>query len=476
MQMEPRTPRVIIVDDDVAVGRTVMRALASRGFEVEHVATPEAIEDLLARRVLTEDWDAIVLDISIGELNGLDVLARLRSAGNRTAVVMLTGDDTATTATAALRGGAFHYLTKPLQPRLLCDTVDLAVRHTAVHRDLARPDRDEEPAGLLVGNSAAMTELRRMVVSVADANVSVLIVGESGTGKEVVARALHQASPRARKAFVPLNCGAIPEGLIDSELFGHTRGAFTGATSARPGVFVEADGGTLVLDEIGDMPLPVQARLLRALQEREVRAVGSDGARSVDVRVIAATNVDLARAVQDGRFRADLYFRLNVVNLRVPPLRERPEDVPALIATLLTRHAADRSLSLHAEALEPMMAYGWPGNVRELENALQHALTMMRGTVIDLSSLPAAVNATRRLPRLGIGSAPVQPIDGEEEGLSLTQAKRRAAAEFERNYLLKMLEQSKGSVSAAARTASIDRANFRRLLQRHNIDPAKFKE
>ncbi len=228
MQMEPRTPRVIIVDDDVAVGRTVMRALASRGFEVEHVATPEAIEDLLARRVLTEDWDAIVLDISIGELNGLDVLARLRSAGNRTAVVMLTGDDTATTATAALRGGAFHYLTKPLQPRLLCDTVDLAVRHTAVHRDLARPDRDEEPAGLLVGNSAAMTELRRMVVSVADANVSVLIVGESGTGKEVVARALHQASPRARKAFVPLNCGAIPEGLIDSE-----RGGGGAARAAR---------------------------------------------------------------------------------------------------------------------------------------------------------------------------------------------------------------------------------------------------
>ncbi|KAB2904963.1 MAG: sigma-54-dependent Fis family transcriptional regulator, partial [Kofleriaceae bacterium] len=354
--MEPKV-RVLVVDDDVVVARTVQRILATREYEVEHVGAPDEVRDLLERRVAVEDWDAIVLDVNIGELNGLRVLAALRDAGNRTAVVMLTGDDTASTATAALRGGAFHYLVKPINAPMLLEVVDLAVRHTAVHRDLARPGDREATPGLIAGKSPAMAELRRMVPRIAGTSVSVLITGESGTGKEVLARTLHQASPRSKKAFVALNCGAIPEGLIDSELFGHTRGAFTGATSARPGVFVEADGGTLFLDEIGDMPLPVQARLLRALQEREVRPVGSDSVRPVDARVIAATNVDLARAVEAGKFRADLYFRLNVVSLRIPPLRERPEDIPGLISTLVQRHAAGQTPTIDEDALAAMVAY-----------------------------------------------------------------------------------------------------------------------
>jgi DNA-binding NtrC family response regulator len=478
--------RVLVVDDDVVVARTVQRVLAMRDYDVEHVGTPEGIHELLERRASVEDWDAIVLDVNIGELNGLRVLAALRDAGNRTAVVMLTGDDSATTATSALRGGAFHYLVKPLHPPMLLEVVDLAVRHTAVHRDLARPGGREATTELIAGKSPAMAELRRMVPRVASTTVSVLVTGESGTGKEVLARTLHQASPRARKAFVALNCGAIPEGLIDSELFGHTRGAFTGATSARPGVFVEAEGGTLFLDEIGDMPLPVQARLLRALQEREVRPVGSDSVRPVDVRVIAATNVDLARAVEAGKFRADLYFRLNVVSLRIPPLRERPEDIPGLISTLLQRHAGGQTPRVEEDALEAMVAYPWPGNVRELENAIQHALTLTKGSAIDLMSLPTSLSTTRKMPRLGNGSEPMASVEDPEASaapdvgdissdMSLSEAKKRAAAEFERAYLLKLLEQNRGSVSAAARVASIDRTNFRRLLQRHNIDPAKFK-
>jgi two-component system response regulator GlrR len=479
--MVDSTVRVLVVDDDVVITRMIQRALGTRGFEIESLSTADEVNDLITRRA-GEAWDAIVLDINIGELNGLRVLAALRDAGNRTAVVILTGDGSAATATAALRGGAFHYLVKPFEAATLLEVVDLAARHTAVHRDLARPGGREATSELIAGKSPAMAELRRIVPCVASATVSVLISGESGTGKEVLARTLHQASPRQKKAFVALNCGAIPEGLIDSELFGHTRGAFTGATGARPGVFVEADGGTLFLDEIGDMPMPVQARLLRALQEREVRPVGSDSTRPVDVRVIAATNVDLARAVEAGRFRADLYFRLNVVSLRLPPLRERPEDIPGIIATLVQRHAGGKKPTIHEDALEAMVGYAWPGNVRELENAIQHALTLTKGTAIDLASLPAAINVTRKMPRIASGSAPMVSIDAPDvdEGdissdVSLAEAKKRAAAEFERQYLLKLLGQANGSVSAAARAAAIDRTNFRRLLQRHNIDPTKFK-
>mgnify|MGYP001015685276 CR=1 FL=1 len=480
--------RVLVVDDDHVVARTLQRVLSTRGYEVEHVGTPAEIQDLIDRRAALGHWDAIVLDVNIGEYSGLHVLAALREAGNRTAIVMLTGDDTAATATTALRGGAFHYLVKPINPPMLIEAVDLAVRHTAVHRELARPSSGAAAPELVAGRSPAMAELRQMVPRVAATTVSVLISGESGTGKEVLARTLHQASPRAKKPFVALNCGAIPEGLIDSELFGHTRGAFTGATHARPGMFVEADGGTLFLDEIGDMPLPVQARLLRALQEREVRPVGSDSVRAVDVRVIAATNVDLTRAVEAGRFRADLYFRLNVVGLRIPPLRERPEDIPGLIATLLQRHAGAQRPVLADDALEAMVAYPWPGNIRELENAILHALALAKGAAIDLQSLPSSVAGKRKFARAGTGGGPEpEPAPGNAEAtpseaddeldleVSLAEAKKRAAAEFERAYLLRLLEDARGSVSAAARVAAIDRTNFRRLLQRHNIDPAKFK-
>ncbi len=475
--MGPTKRRVLVVDDDPRVALAVQRALSAHGYDVEHIGTPEQIDALIDTRIRAEVWDAILLDIGIGERSGLDVLARLRAANDPTAIVILTGDDTAGTATTALRGGAFHYLVKPPRMAALLDAVDLAVRHTEAQRGPARPGGDEREDGLLLGQSDAMTELRRMVANIAATNVSVLIVGESGVGKEVVARALHQASSRADHAFVPLNCGAIPEGIIDSELFGHTRGAFTGATSARPGVFVEADGGTLFLDEIGDMPLPLQARLLRTLQEHEVRAVGSDSARAIDVRVLAATNVDLARAVQEGRFRADLYFRLNVVNLRVPSLRERSEDIPELIAALFQRHRGVQRPTISGDVIEALMAYSWPGNVRELENALLHALALTKEGSIELESLPRSIWTARRLPRMAFGSgvlAQIKPGEAESE-LPLIEAKKRAAAEVERAYLVRVLEHARGSVTAAARQAGIDRTNFRRLLQRHGIDPSRFK-
>jgi DNA-binding NtrC family response regulator len=472
---EDAAPRVLLIDDDENVGRLVTRVLGSKGMVVSHLSQPADIEELLAGgSAATAVWDAIVLDVHIGDLNGLDALLQLQEAGNRTAVVMLTSDDSAITATTALRGGAFHYLVKGQAPIQLPEVVAQAVRHTRMHRALAAGSErgPESEASVLVGTSAAMVELRRMIPRIGSANISVLIAGESGTGKEVVAHALHEASPRRNKPFVPINCGAIPEGLIDSELFGHTRGAFTGATTARPGVFVEANGGTLFLDEIGDMPMAVQARLLRVLQEGEVRAVGADGVRAVDVRVLAATNVDLARAVQEGRFRADLYFRLNVVNVRIPALRDREGDIPALTAAMIRRHTSAPRPSVTEAALNALESYTWPGNVRELENAVLHALAMSKDGVIDTGELPPAILAASARPRVASGSAPLTTVDPD---VPLTEAKRKAASEFEKSYLLRILEQSKGSISGASRLAGIDRTNFRRLLQRHGIDSTKFK-
>jgi DNA-binding NtrC family response regulator len=317
-----------------------------------------------------------------------------------------------------------------------------------------------------------MRKLRASLDRLGDQDVPILIQGESGTGKELVARSLHDRGARRRKRFVALNCGAIPETLIDSELFGHIKGAFTGATTDRAGVFVEADGGTLFLDEIGDMPLAVQARLLRVLQESEVRPLGGSGApRKVDVRVIAASHVDLAAAVEQGKFRQDLFYRLNVVVLRAPPLRERLDDLPLLAAHFLKKHGGSKPPTLSPDALEAMMEYAWPGNVRELENAVLHAIALHHGDVIGSESLPATISGRRVF-----GSPTASAAEDDSANLEpLTEAKRRASAAFEKRYLTKVMERAKGSVSEAARLAGLDRTNFRRLLQRHGIDAASFK-
>jgi two-component system NtrC family response regulator/two-component system response regulator HydG len=294
-----------------------------------------------------------------------------------------------------------------------------------------------------------MRKLRAALDRLAGQDVSILIRGESGTGKELVARALHERGSRRKRRFVALNCGAIPESLIDSELFGHARGAFTGATTDRPGVFVEADGGTLFLDEIGDMPTAVQARLLRVLQEGEVRPVGGNGVRNVDVRVIAATHVDLTLAVEQGRFRQDLFYRLNVVVLSVPPLRERLDDLPMLAAHFLRKHAGATPMSLSPEALDAMMSYPWPGNVRELENAIERAVVVCRGSEIGVEDLPPEVVGSERQA----GEAPVVP------GATL--------AEVERFTILSTLEHTGGSTSRAAEILGISTRTVQNRLRQY---------
>jgi DNA-binding NtrC family response regulator len=458
---------VLVIEDDPQIARTVERCLRSEGHALEVHEDPRPLLDRIQGGL--EDWDVVILDVGLPGMSGIDVLQKIRASGAPASVIMLTGDNSAQTATTCMRAGAFHYLTKPFRPFELTAMVASAGRYASLRRELAgaRKIIENRPSSNLVGASVGMRRLRASLDRLAGQDISILIQGESGTGKELVARSLHERGPRHTKRFVAINCGAIPEALIDSVLFGHTKGSFTGATSDRPGVFVEADRGTLFLDEIGDMPLAVQARLLRVLQEGEVQAVGSDHVREIDVRVIAASHVDLAAAVAQGRFRQDLLYRLNVVAVAVPPLRERLDDLPLLTAHFLRKHGGETPPVLSPDALDAMRRYKWPGNVRELENAVMHAIALHQGDVLHAESLPPAIAATEDAGPVDLStSAEIPP---------LTEAKRRASAAFEKRYLLAAMTRAKGSVSEAARIAALDRTNFRRLLQRHGIDPSTFK-
>ncbi|HEY0189889.1 MAG TPA: sigma-54 dependent transcriptional regulator [Kofleriaceae bacterium] len=483
---EPRT-RILVVDDDPQVAQALSHKLTYVGYAVEVATTPRpVVEKLGAQR---GDWDVVLLDVGLPDINGLDVLKQFRDSGSLASVIMLTGDGSASTATACLRAGAFHYLIKPCLPIELASTVESAARHAVLRRRLAR-DSQIVSGSRLVGDSPAIRRLQASIDRLALQDVSVLIQGESGTGKELVARSLHAGGARPgvtdHRPFLAINCSAIPETLIDSELFGHARGSFTGATADRDGMFVEADGGTLFLDEIGDMPLHVQPRLLRVLQEGEVRPVGGASVRKVDVRVVAATHVNLADAVAAGKFREDLYYRLHVVALRVPPLRERPSDIPLLAAHFLHKHGGNAAPSMTPEALDVLVSDAWPGNVRELENAILHAIAFHHGGEIGIEDLPTHIGARSgpvavpstavSVPSAVSSAAMLVAIDAElEQHLPLTEAKRRMTEAFERTYLIRLMERAQGSMSEAARLAGIDRTNLRRLLKRYELKTDAFR-
>ena len=459
--------RMLVVEDEPEVSSAIQRRLETEGMLVEVAGEARGIVGRLEEGA--DDWDVVLLDVGLPEVSGIELLHRFRETGALSSVIILSGDDSANTAAQCMRAGAFHYLTKPFRAFELVACVHSAARYSRMRRQLVGT-RVTTADPIMVGASAAMRKVTAALDRLASQSVSILIEGESGTGKELVARSIHRASPRRAKPFVALNCGAIPESLIESELFGHRKGAFTGATQDRAGVFVEADGGTLFLDEIGDMPIAVQARLLRVLQEGEVRALGASGTREVDVRVIAATHVNLQTAVERERFRKDLFYRLNVVVLNIPPLRERLDDLPLLAAHFLRKHGGTSPPTLSPSALEAMADYTWPGNVRELENALMHAIALRSGDVIGPEALPNQVGL-----RVRKEAASATPGDDGGELLPLTEAKRTASAAFEKRYLVRVMQMSHGSVSEAARLAGLDRTNFRRLLQRHRIDPAGFK-
>jgi len=430
--------RVLIADDEESIRHVLTELLSERGYEVRAVADG----DEAARELAARDYDALVTDVRMPKLNGLELIRAAQSTSPETTIIVMSAYGSHDLAIEALKAGAYDYLGKPFRP----DEVLLVLRKAEERERLRRENlilRREmsRRAPQLVAEGPAMKEVLRVVQKVAPAPTTVLIEGESGTGKELIARALHDLSPRAERPFVAVNCGAIPAPLIESELFGHTKGAFTDARTAKRGLFEEADGGTLLLDEIGELPAAVQPALLRVLQQGEVRRVGDARSTRVDVRVLASTNRDLASQVQAGRFREDLYYRLNVVQVRLPPLRERQDEIGQLAERLVARHAerigvAPRRLS--PRALELLQRYRWPGNVRELENALERALVLSEDDEIGPEALPDAVQRT-------LAPEPL-PRNLDPDDLSVKRAQRVLEADLIR----RALERTQGNRTRAA--------------------------
>ena len=464
--------RVLVVDDEPTLLRALEALLKKKGYDVVGLDSPIVATQKLA----AEDFDVALLDIKMPQLSGLELLNAVKHRRPEIEVIMMTGHATVETALQAVKSGAYDYLTKPFEDvELVARAVAKAAERKALwdrNKQLENQlrERDGLPPDGLVGASPPIREVQRMIDAVAYSAATVLVTGESGTGKELVARALHTRSPRKSQPFVALNCGALTETLLESELFGHVKGAFTGAQRDQKGLFDAADGGTIFLDEIGDIPLSTQVRLLRVLQEGDIKRVGAADSLRVDVRVIAATHRDLPKLVKAGRFREDLFYRLNVINVPLPSLRERAEDIPLLAHHFLRRYTdrlAKRVKTLTPEAVELLCGYRWPGNVRELENAIERAVVLCRGDSISPVDLPPAV--TGRTAPL-VREAPAAGDEQQWLALSYAAAKEQALRRFEKSYVEALMRACDNNISAAARKAGMDRSNFKRVLRKYRTD------
>jgi DNA-binding NtrC family response regulator len=448
--MEAQPSRsVLVVDDDAAMREMLISLLEEHRLRASGAESAEAAVEQLR----DSDFDAVLSDIRMPGQSGVELLGQIRELRPETPVILMTAFGTIDSAVEAMRAGAFHYITKPFKRDAVLVALERAFERRALedeNRRLRRAVDRTSAFGELIGTSPPMQEIYAMVRKVAENRSSVLITGASGTGKEVVARTIHFAGPRAAHPFIPINCTAIPEGLLESELFGHVRGAFTGATTTKQGLFVKASGGTLFLDEIGDMPPGLQSKLLRVLQDHEVRPVGGTQSTKIDVRVITATNKDLREEMEAGRFRNDLYYRLNVIPIHIPPLRERPEDIPMLAEHFLRKHSRDARRSISKAGMERLLHRRWEGNARELENVIERALALADGPEIGPEDLPAAE-------------------DGEEGGASkpislLKQAveTRLTLQELTDKYIEEVLELTGGNKMRAARILGINRRTLYR--------------
>jgi len=453
--------QVLVVDDEPAIRQVVAAQLRKAGHSVEQAVSGEAAMERLAKG----DVDIVLCDIKLPGLSGIEVLRQARATGIDTAFIMMTAFASVDTAIEAIKAGAADYMIKPL------NNEELLHRLTKVGdlRGLRAENRvlrrlvlgvNQEVFGF---NSPAMREMEHMAAKVARTNSTVLVTGESGTGKGVVARLIHQQSPRADGPFIPVNCGAIPENLVESEFFGHTKGAFTGADKVRKGLFLEADGGTIFLDEIGELPLSLQVKLLHVIEQKEVRAVGSEQARPVDVRIIAATNRNLEEMAAQGKFREDLYFRLSVFHIHVPPLRERRQDLAALIKFLLQRNtrrmgSGATQVSLDPGAEELLVNYDWPGNVRELENVIDRVLVMADSGRITIADLPPQITKITSPP-------------ASETGLQISGTLREQVRKYEVAIILRAVEETGGDRRAAAQKLDIGLSSLYRKLE--EFDSAK---
>jgi DNA-binding NtrC family response regulator len=447
---------VLVVDDDAAMREMVVSLLDEQGIHARSAASADEAVEILA----DFDCDVILSDIRMPGRTGIELLGQLRELRPHTPVVLMTAFGSIDSAVEAMHAGAFDYVTKPFQSDALLLSLQRAFERRALedeNRRLRRAVDRVTSFGDLIGASPAMREIFALVRKIAGNRSSVLITGESGTGKEVVARTIHFSGGRASRPFVPINCTAIPEGLLESELFGHVRGAFTGAHTTKRGLFEQANGGTLFLDEIGDMGLGLQGKLLRVLQDREIRAVGSNTAVKVDVRIVAATNRDLRAEIDAGRFRRDLFYRLNVIPVEIPPLRERPEDIPILAEAFVRKHAEGSTRRLSAAAIARLQRCTWEGNARELENVIERALALSDAEEIGPDDLP--------LP----GDTETAPSDTQRL-LQEAIERRLTLAQLEDLYIDRVLEYTHGNKVHAARILGINRRTLYRRGERRCAD------
>jgi two-component system, NtrC family, response regulator HydG len=462
-------PRVLVVDDEPDMVDNCARILRRAGHRCLTATDPHRALALLE----AERPDLLLTDLKMPEIDGLTLLRRAREMDPALPVVVITAFATIESAVAAIKDGAFDYLPKNFS----VDQLTLVVERALRQRRLALENQHlreqlQTTLGLenVIGRSPAMAQVFELVKKAARSEANILVLGESGTGKELIARAVHANSARAAQAFVPVDCASLPENLLESELFGHEKGAFTGAVRTKPGLMEVAGNGTLFLDEIGDLSVSLQVKLLRALQERQIRRVGGTALIDVDVRVVSATNRDLREAVARGQFREELYYRVNVIEIRLPPLRERAGDVRLLAHAFLKRYAKGRTLAYDEEAMAALDAYGWPGNVRELQNVVERACALAEGDTITRRDLPEHVLGGGRRP--GPTGGPAVPAEVQatlSTDIGLKEAKERWMAVLEGSYLRDLLARHEGNVSAAAKAAGIDRKTFHRLVTKHHI-------
>ncbi len=475
--------RLLLVDDDAAAADVARRHLGAMAVDITTVASgPEGID--AARKAATRGapFDVVLLDFYMPGMGGLDALRALRDQGVDARIILTSGHEPGEVAVEAMRHGAFDFISKPVNPAELRLRVERALRDKRWGMNREKPEKSERSGGssppvsdshvkrprksdVIIGSSGWTKELYERISMVAPTDVTVAISGESGTGKELVARTIHNLSTRYERPFVVVNCGAIPETLLEDELFGHVKGAFTDASRDREGLFSAADGGTLFLDEIGEMPGLLQVKLLRVLQSQEFRRIGDDRDIKVDVRLITATNRDLEKAVASGAFRQDLYYRINVFPLHLPPLRERLDDIPLLAHHFLLKHrdkVGKRVEGFSPAALDKLLAYHWPGNVRELENKVHHALVLAQGDRIHAEEIQLELSVANTAAPLDV-SRPFRDM------------KRDVVEAFEREYTRELLRRHQGNLAAAARQAKMDRKNLWALVKKYRIDLDRFR-
>lgn len=455
--------KILLVDDEVKALDVFCRSLNMLGYQATGVSRPKVVCDSIKKL----SPEAVIVDLMMPEMGGLELLREIKALDADLPVIVLTGYGTVQTAVEAMKSGAFDYVTKPYN----IDEIDLIIRRAIEQRALCIENKmlrerllEQSPFSAIVTNDKEMKKLLKAVETLSNTNSTVLITGESGTGKELVAKALHYSGTIRERPFIIIDCSGLPETILESEIFGHVKGAFTGAYTDKKGYLEVAEGGSVFFDEISELPYPLQKKLLRVIQEKEYSKVGDTKTKKANIRIIAATNREMKEAVKEGRFREDLYYRLNVVSLRVPPLRERHHDVPLLANYFLTEFNArlkKRVIALSDEVHSLMMAYQWPGNIRELRNVIESAVTFMEGNTIKIDDLPEDI----------VGSN----TNTKDLMPAFKEFKEETIDPMTREYVTTLLAICKGNVSKAAERAGLDRANFRKLLKRFHVDAADFR-